>query len=556
MSALQLAVDPELRAMSVFSTCEEPNYYHAYLARMLAEGAVVMTTNFDNLIEIACRRKGIPYDLVVTESDFEEYTSSPSSFCRPLIKLHGGYDAMRADGAILRGSQNIRATLPQVGRSYPAFRRTKLAETLSQVFFTRRVVVLGYSGSDDFDIMPALYQLTDVRGMLWMDYDRQLPSPRIWAGSPLTSDQHAPRAHLNPGAGKLIERLRDMGSTEVWAISGDTSAVLDIAEPTPQSRYDWRTVYREWYRSTFDSPVAARAIAGFLLTAAGFFQETVTLFRAVGFAHLPSQTRVICYFMFATALYASGQYDLAIELLSDTVADTSLQTDAVLRACVFYTLSRLFTDLGRYDEARVFLTPALSVFEREHYWNHVADALHQLGLLATQTGSPEQAIPHLENSAAICRELGDLDGVATSLTELATAKSRLGRTAAAEKNLLQAVDIFTLTGSPTGLNAAYHKLALLADARDELSMARSYYERAVESGREGGMSLHLAHSLNNLGDVCARLGDLTRAEQCLLESLAIKESLQDEEGIKITQENLHSLCLLQNLKRLQNKSPS
>ena len=68
---------------------------------------------------------------------------------------------------------------------------------------------------------------------------------------------------------------------------------------------------------------------------------------------------------------------------------------------------------------------------------------------------------------------------------------------------------------------------------------------AVTSTAINGLSLGIATSLNNLGEVMLELGDRPAARALLEESLAIKRALGDRRGIAISLGNLGTLARLQ-----------
>ena len=70
-----------------------PNLNHIVLSMMLRMGARVITTNWDDLIEKACRNNDIPYRVIHTEEQYKEIMNKkPWNFSnRPvhIFKIHG-----------------------------------------------------------------------------------------------------------------------------------------------------------------------------------------------------------------------------------------------------------------------------------------------------------------------------------------------------------------------------------------------------------------------------------------------------------------------------------
>ncbi|MHA1340808.1 MAG: SIR2 family protein [Promethearchaeota archaeon] len=118
-----------------------------------------MTTNFDYLIETAFGVEDPRLRIVISENDFKKYSDPAQAYSSneiPLYKLHGSKKNLKSGEDT---KQWIVATLDALGKqkkedifTVPAYQQ-KLFENIGK---GRTLVVLGYSGDDDFDIMPAL----------------------------------------------------------------------------------------------------------------------------------------------------------------------------------------------------------------------------------------------------------------------------------------------------------------------------------------------------------------------------------------------------------------
>ncbi len=133
-----------------------PNASHRLLAKLMRAGSIrtIVTTNFDRLIERALQDEGFTagreYRVYYREEGFPTIDWAPGSDpC--LIKLHGSVEDMA----------NMAVTLERVAaRRFSKARK----EVIEQVFSKgagKRVLILGYSSSDVFDITP---QIESIEG--------------------------------------------------------------------------------------------------------------------------------------------------------------------------------------------------------------------------------------------------------------------------------------------------------------------------------------------------------------------------------------------------------
>lgn len=189
IETLRETIDPRLLVLQYMETSWLPSYVHAWAVEALAGGAVVLTTNFDALIEIAYHRRfGQVLEQLVTPQDYDQLRR-PVDRTPRLFKLHGSLRS--SDYAIRRyqidqldefsdldqrGLSTVGATLDRVGYRLASdfgFGEFLLPEeilaVLEQLLRGRDLLVVGYSGSDDFDVMPSLRRLRPVwNRTLWI----------------------------------------------------------------------------------------------------------------------------------------------------------------------------------------------------------------------------------------------------------------------------------------------------------------------------------------------------------------------------------------------------
>lgn len=151
-----------------------PNFYHRFLARALTAGHTVITTNFDCFIELALLERNL---------------ALLDKCSARLIKPHG--TVQRYDRRGFRNSppHGISTTIFDVAEGSDVSRYPSRLRKLVELISGRELIVLGYSGSDSFDIMPALYH-SRPKKCVWYTYapQRTLEPVNITATTPLLSD--------------------------------------------------------------------------------------------------------------------------------------------------------------------------------------------------------------------------------------------------------------------------------------------------------------------------------------------------------------------------------
>ena len=163
MQTLVTAVGQEAVGALRILNAGRPNVTHNFVA-LLAEhnlAPFVLTTNFDSLLEqaLVARHCG-DFELWHLNSHWRRSPTVGSRF--KVLKLHGSLrdkTGQPAGGSILIATS-------QVGRSMPHAK----AKILRDVLRGYHLVFVGYSGLDDFDLLPLLLTTPSDREIFWISH--------------------------------------------------------------------------------------------------------------------------------------------------------------------------------------------------------------------------------------------------------------------------------------------------------------------------------------------------------------------------------------------------
>ena len=187
---------------------------------------------------------------------------------------------------------------------------------------------------------------------------------------------------------------------------------------------------------------------------------------------------------------------------------------------------RLAIANGEPSRGIALLTKALKQAERAHDSRAIGLAHYELGLCYRQVGDIAIVREHISKAASALHAAGDR-------RHLAMVHSLSGVTLAQEGRLDEAM---------TALRHA-ERLAVIVEAGDVLAtvcgnqanvalmqhrhdQALALAERSVELQEQAGTPHGLGVALASLGQICVRLGNLTRAEEALNRALDVRSPLQ------------------------------
>ena len=160
MEALDYCGDKHIELLRNIVRKTQPNLNHYQLARLLGAGHLILTTNFDCLIEQACDELGIPYTVIVSNKECEDYLNDATKFVNPIFKLHGSAPKERIeDDSIIATMQTVTTDRNKMASKWAA---------VDKVLANHDLMVVGYSGSDDFDVA---ISIRFARGkLLWIQH--------------------------------------------------------------------------------------------------------------------------------------------------------------------------------------------------------------------------------------------------------------------------------------------------------------------------------------------------------------------------------------------------
>ncbi len=162
--------DSDLEILEGFKSYTEPNFNHYFLAHMLVNQHSVFTTNFDSLIEYALLRIGQSkkrISPIILESDLEVSEDQQKIH---VYKLHGSVINVISEENT-RGS--LQASITQIaGDKGELFTLEKWKiELLTAHLQSSDLMVLGYSGLDELDVIPSLVKIPSDKRVIWIAHE-------------------------------------------------------------------------------------------------------------------------------------------------------------------------------------------------------------------------------------------------------------------------------------------------------------------------------------------------------------------------------------------------
>jgi predicted ATPase/DNA-binding XRE family transcriptional regulator len=171
-----------------------------------------------------------------------------------------------------------------------------------------------------------------------------------------------------------------------------------------------------------------------------------------------------------------------------------------------------------------------------------ARALFAAGVLASEQGEVIQAQAYSEESLALFRAAGRLQGQAGALNTLGVIARNRGDYVRAEALYEEVLAIDKELDNRSGMGAALHNLGIAVVQQGRAEHALALFVESLALRREAGNQWGIANSLLAIGAACLRVGRQAKAREALAESVGIFQALSDRDGIAGCLEELGALA--------------
>ena len=253
--------DEDLNLLGFLDQYTEPGPIHRALVGARAR---ILTVNFDDLFERAILLAGLVPRTVDAHSDVPDWAVAGAY---PVVRLHGTRK-VHANGGVLRSEDQPHATIDIIAKANGAgMFNAHATEVMASAVADTRLIVVGYSASDELDIVPVLPS-TKPSEVVWIEHAtgalRTVPNP--WPST----------------AKEVIHGWRSAGVT-VTVCRGPTLGWLARlglpSSDTHASTVDWRGYIDGWAKRMRAKEPSGLALAGYLLSEVGDEADARACFR-------------------------------------------------------------------------------------------------------------------------------------------------------------------------------------------------------------------------------------------------------------------------------------
>lgn len=530
VEAIQEYVDKKLRFLDYFDYKTTPNLLHLFLAQEILQGNYVVTTNFDYMIEYALKAvvpQGDHSDIspIITRDDFSKHPNPQILITEgkyPIYKIHGAKKNIITNEDT---SDSLVTTQRALGKhrepgetfSVETFKKPAVYNLLKN----RILVVIGYSGSDDFDIGPMLKELPDLKKLIWIDHSsdeapniikvNKVNDPKLWENASKVDKFLAEiRSGVNFDVIKIRANTQHFVEKKLWNLFWQD-------KPLPTLSEDESLNFEDWIKPHYSNV----SIAQRYLFACSVYGESQKhdLFKrcaekALTIEAIKSNDNHVAYFLSIIGLVyvIKFEYEKAVEYYLQALEKFKLVKDNKETARILISLAAVYESMGREELTLQCVEQAISIAQQESMHIGLANLYQTLGMRYNKERDYDKSLMYLEKSNQEAEKAGIIMIRARNFQGMGTVYINKGEIDKAISKLEQALHIFKEFKSL--IPDAYLNLAMIYDLhKNDPAKAIEYTKEILKiSDRFKGRTIvSKVPSLYNISRLYLKLGDQEKA---------------------------------------------
>ena len=542
--------DKGLKIIDYYSQCDKPNIQHFFLAQMIKKGHFVLTTNFDFLIEYALLQLKIPKKNiipVITQNDFKKF-SNPIELSKKgnllIYKVHGSTKNI-ITGEDTRNS--LITTIRAFGTNKEGLNVFQVEPYKRPVFEKiskgRSLVVLGYSGSDDFDIVPTLKVLKDLDKIIWIKHVKDDDGiPKIYEIDEIRTQN---LSNMSKEANILLDIKRLNNNINIYLVEANTSRLIEsLIDFTPNlSQIDFNVNLTEWLEKNIEQP---SKLMKYLIPSKIYFEfneyddvlrcsnEVIRIAQEIN----DQNSKAIALNDVGSIYFNQGDYSEALKNFKEALNISEKQQDFTAKSEYLNNIGNIFLKQGVNDKALNYFKEAFKIDKQENDVIGKTIRLNNIGNIYHNQGNYSKALKYYEKALKIDEKIGDLKGKAIRLNNIGKLYQDQGKYVEALKNYEEALEIDENLGNFIGKAIRLNNIGLIHQEQKNFSKALEFYKNAFNIDEKLNDKYGMAARLNNIGTLFHSQENYPEALKYYQEALKIDRDLNNLKEIGIRLSNI------------------
>lgn len=509
----------------------EPNTNHLFIAQLVKQGNLktIFTTNFDTLIETAFKNKGlvenIDFKVYKSEKDFKNIKWNDSVV--KIIKIHG----------CISDKKEMAITLELVAKQILVENKNNAVASFFSKKINPKIIVLGYSCSDVFDISPLIESIDKDKSKIYFIEHSQ-------SELDFNQEEISEKNIKNPFkqfVGYRITISTDLLIKDLW------KSLISINYENKTSNIDWKVNIDKWLAEACEYSIGIKnQISGRILYDIGQYKTAIKIWENGLIIAQKENNQIFFYSLIGNigmAQNSLGNYKKAISCLEESVNACRENGNSQGEVSQFQALGNIYRNLRQFDKSLNAFQNAVKIAEKFEP-ESLCSALGNLATVYNQTGDYDEAIKVLNKGIVIANSVGEKQSEGSMFASFGIAYFQKGDFDKAFKYTTESIEITRLIGDKNGECLSLHNLSNYCLQFEKYDDAIKYSTISLNIAKEIGIKPNIASAYYNIGTSNFFKGEIELA------IINIKKSINLYTNI-FGKEHQHTLSAIKALERVE-----
>jgi tetratricopeptide (TPR) repeat protein len=509
----------------------EPNTNHLFIAELVKQGNLktIFTTNFDTLIEKAIKNKGlvenIDFKVYKSEKDFENIKWNNNEV--KIIKIHG----------CISDKKEMAITLELVAKQILVENKNKAVESFFSKKINPKIIVLGYSCSDVFDISPLIELIDNDKSQIYFIEHSQ-------SELEFNQEEISEKNINNPFkqfVGQRITTSTGLFIKDLWK-----SLIITNYE-YKTSNIDWKVNIDKWLKEACEYSIGIKnQISGRILYDIGQYKTAIKIWEKGLIIAQKENNQIFFYSLIGNigmAQNSLGNYKKAISCLEESVNACRENGNSQGEVSQLQALGNIYRNLRQFDKSLNAFQNAVKIAEKFEQ-ESLCSALGNLATVYNQTGDYDEAIKVLNKGIVLANSVGGKQSEGSMFASYGIAYFQKGDFDKAFKYTTESIEITRLIGDKNGECLSLHNLSNFCLQFEKYDDAIKYSTISLNIAKEIGIKPNIASAYYNIGTSNFFKGEIELAIINLKKSISLYMNI-------FGKEHQHTLSAIKTLERVE-----
>jgi tetratricopeptide (TPR) repeat protein len=498
--------DHKLNFLKFIDLFQEPNYSHLSIVKSAIKfNSAIVTTNFDCLFENAILRLNKKPKTISSKSDFLNWKKFKTKGYIPVFKLHGSLKSFN-NTSIVPSEKTIKATISAINSNtenliLPVYK----LNVLKNLFDKNKVVFLGYSGGDDFDILPSI-KLFNPTILNWVEHKNNCKTTNITESvinriSSISKEELSTKQNLFLHWNKqrsIKFKIIEADSTNYLKYSTGTTFKYKVKKKINYTNKINYCAFLEKWSKKYLTNVTRELILSEIYRCMSLYQESSKKYASLlKLRSLDNETLALINSNYSESLIRLGMSKQALKYSAKAVFALKKRRKLTkTEAQMIFRHAFAFYKNGEYKRAEQFYK---IVINKSDDADVISYAWRDLGLIAQDYSNYNVALESYTRSINISKKTGDIRNVSWCYHNIAVSYFDVGDFYKSRRYLEKSIEIAALLNDLNHLSNNLHLMGLLECISGNLIASLKCFKKCLQLDRQTNAFENNPISIQHIG---------------------------------------------------------